>query len=81
MKTHKRQLKKIHPRDAFDDIHKNLALSEFKPEAHEIAEEANVKITDIEISYHSAVDEYCIYIKGNWSGYLDGWREQGHVRP
>lgn len=81
MKQNKKDLRKIHPRDAYNEMDENLALTEFRQEAHEIANTAQVKFTDIKISYHSVVDEYCIYIKGAWSGYLDDWVEQGHVRP
>lgn len=80
MKPNKKELRKIHPRDAYNEMDENLALTEFRQEAHEIAKVAKVKFTDIKITYHCIEDEYCIYIKGSWSGYLDGWQEQGHVR-
>lgn len=57
----------------------NLALMEFKFIADEIVKNnANVKYSDIFISYHYNAAEYCIYIKDKWSGYVEEWYVEGY---
>lgn len=36
-----------------------------------IAEDANVDVENVRLDWCGPVDEYCIYINGRWSGYLD----------
>lgn len=57
----------------------NLALAEFKFVADQIVKnDPNIRHSDIFIDYHSTVGEYCIYIKDQWSGYIETWQiEQG----
>lgn len=50
----------------------NLAEMEFKHIADEIVMKSNGKIkhSDIFIYWHAPVAEYCLNIKGKWSGYV-----------
>lgn len=36
-----------------------------------LAESPHLKACDIYIHWHSAVSEFCLYIKGKWSGYVE----------
>lgn len=57
----------------------NLAEMEFKFVADEIVKNnPKIKYKDIFIDYHEVVSEYCIYIKGKWSGYVDEWYIEGY---
>lgn len=54
--------------------------AEYKQIVSEIAKTAGVDIKAVKIIPCLPVGEDCIYINGKWSGYVEGWREQGHVR-
>lgn len=41
-------------------------------------ENSDLKRNDIFIHWHAIVGEYCIYIKGKWSGYVDDWMIDGY---
>lgn len=57
----------------------NLALMEFRFVADEIVKNnSNIKYSDIFIDYHCNASEYCIYIKGKWSGYVEQWQIDGY---
>lgn len=57
----------------------NLAEMEFKFVADEIVKNnPKIKYKDIFIDYHEVVSEYCVYIKGEWSGYLEPHQVDGY---
>lgn len=58
----------------------DLAKTVFRDDAIEIATYAGIPTSDVTIIRCPPVGEDCVYIKGVWSGYLDGWVEQGHIK-
>lgn len=76
------------------DIVHNFSFYDFEPKAEyayieskaeyeiivqEIANTAGVDTKAVKIMPCLPVGEDCIYINGKWSGYVEEWREQGHV--
>lgn len=58
----------------------NLAKMEFKHVADEIVKKSKgeLKLSDIFIYWHVPVAEYCLEIKGEWSGYIQQFRIFGY---
>lgn len=59
---------------AFDEHHQphtDYSKTIFRKEAHKIAKESNITVGEVKITYCAPVAEYCIYVNGKWSGYLD----------
>lgn len=57
----------------------NLAEMEFKFVADEIIKNhPEIKYKDIFINYHYNAAEYCIYINGKWSGYVEQYHIEGY---
>ncbi len=58
----------------------NLAEMEFKFVADEIIRNhPEIKYKDIFIDYHYDAAEYCIYVKGKWSGYVEQYYSEGYL--
>lgn len=57
----------------------DLSQTEFKFVCDLIlAKDSTLRSSDIFIHWHAVVGEYCIYIKGVWSGYVEHWHFEGY---
>ena len=43
--------------------------------AGKVAKRSNIPVSKVDIWWCGPVMEYCVYIKGKWSGYLSEWYE------
>lgn len=56
-----------------------LLKKEFRTFGWEICRRTGLTFDDIYIHWHEMVQEYVVYIKDEFAGYIDGFWQQGHI--